>query len=52
MLGIINVDVDFMEDGELFELEESEYLITQNINNATFYLIVSTYDIPRYIFLE
>ncbi|CAD8137155.1 unnamed protein product [Paramecium octaurelia] len=52
MLSIINVDVDFMDSGELFELESSEYMVTQKVKNATFYLTVDTYDIPRYIFLE
>ncbi|CAK88249.1 unnamed protein product (macronuclear) [Paramecium tetraurelia] len=41
-----------MDSVELFELESSEYMITQIVNNATFYLTVDAYDIPRYIILE
>ncbi|CAD8144491.1 unnamed protein product [Paramecium octaurelia] len=48
----INVDVNFGEDGNLLELNREEYLITQKISNATFYLTVSDQDISKYIFLE
>ncbi|CAK58508.1 unnamed protein product (macronuclear) [Paramecium tetraurelia] len=48
----IDVDVNFSEDGNLLELVREEYLITQKISNATFYLTVSEEDIAKYIFLE
>ncbi|CAD8056389.1 unnamed protein product [Paramecium sonneborni] len=51
-LQIINVDPYFMDEGEFIELENSDYLIQQTINNATFFLTLSSYDIPFNIFFE
>ncbi|CAD8144370.1 unnamed protein product [Paramecium pentaurelia] len=49
---VIDVGVDFYEAEQLLELVNSDYLIKQTINNATFYLTLNQYDLPKYIFME
>ncbi|CAD8053246.1 unnamed protein product [Paramecium sonneborni] len=53
-LGIqtININQDYMDEEELFELEDSDYFIIQEIKNGTMFFQARTSDIQKYIQIE
>ncbi|CAD8133131.1 unnamed protein product [Paramecium octaurelia] len=53
-LGIqtININQDYLENGELFELEDSDYYVIQEVANGTMFFQVTSVDTQKYIQIE
>ncbi|CAD8139651.1 unnamed protein product [Paramecium pentaurelia] len=53
-LGIqtININQDYLENGELFELEDSDYYVIQEVGNGTMVFQVSSVDTQKYLQIE